>query len=104
MLTGQRLKTTTIDECGGCVEQPPSTENTMGQSKIGSFVESWLNVAIGFSINFTANMIFLPMFGFTTLTASKAFGIGLVFTVISVARSYIIRRWFNGLKFKWNKA
>jgi hypothetical protein len=43
-------------------------------------------------------MIFLPLFGFETLTAAKAFGIGLVFTVISVLRQLIIRRWFNGMK------
>lgn len=29
---------------------------------------------------------------------AEAFGIGLVFTAISLARSYVIRRWFNGLR------
>lgn len=75
----------------------------MSQTKKGSFIEAWLNVLIGFAINFTANMVFLPMFGFTTLTATKAFGIGCVFTVISVARSYLVRRLFNSIKAGWNK-
>lgn len=71
----------------------------MAQTRLGSFAEAWANIAIGFAINWTANMVFLPMFGFTTLTAAKAFGIGLVFTGISLARQYVLRRWFNGLKF-----
>lgn len=67
----------------------------MLQSKLGSFVEAWVNVAIGFGINFAANMLILPAFGFTTLTLGTNLVIGLIYTVISVARSYIIRRWFN---------
>jgi hypothetical protein len=68
------------------------------QTKFGSFVEAWGNVAIGFVINFTANWLILPRFGFTDLTLTKNFEIGLAFTVISVVRSYAIRRWFNNLK------
>ena len=71
----------------------------MAQTKLGSFVEAWANIAVGFAINFTANMIFLPLFGFSTLTAAKAFGIGLVFTAISLVRQYVLRRWFNRAKF-----
>lgn len=71
----------------------------MSQTKLGSFVEAWANIAVGFAINFTANMLVLPLFGFHSLTASKAFGIGCVFTVISLTRQFVIRRYFNGLKF-----
>lgn len=70
----------------------------MSQTQLGSFVEAWANIAVGFAINWTANMLVLPLFGFN-VTGSQAFGIGLVFTVISLARSYVLRRWFNGLKF-----
>lgn len=65
------------------------------QSRVGSLIEAWVNVLIGFWINFFANLIILPMFGFTTLTVGTNFVIGLLYTVISVARSYVIRRWFN---------
>lgn len=65
------------------------------QSKMQSFVEAWVNVAIGFGINFTANMLILPAFGFTSLTLGTNFVIGMIYTVISVIRSYVIRRWFN---------
>lgn len=70
----------------------------MSQTKLGSFVESWANILIGFTINFFANLIVLPWFGFN-VTPSDAFGMGLIFTAISLVRSYVIRRWFNGLKF-----
>jgi hypothetical protein len=76
----------------------------MAQTKLGSFVEAWANIGVGFAINWTANMVFLPMFGFSTLTATKAFGIGLVFTGISLTRQYILRRYFNGLKFGQTEA
>lgn len=70
----------------------------MAQTRLGSFAEAWANIAVGFGINFTANLIVLPWFGFN-VTATDAFGIGVVFTGISLARSYVLRRWFNGLKF-----
>lgn len=72
------------------------------QTRFGSFVESWANIFIGFAINFTANLLILPLFGFSTLTSLKAFEIGLVFTVISLCRSYCLRRWFNGMRW-WNR-
>jgi len=70
----------------------------MAQTKLGSFVEAWANIAVGFTINFFANMVILPLFGFH-VTAGSAFEIGLIFTVISLVRSYVLRRWFNNLKF-----
>lgn len=70
----------------------------MGQTKAGSFAEAWANIAIGFGVNFTANMLILPLFGFHGLTAGKNFIIGLLYTGISLVRSYVLRRWFNGLK------
>lgn len=70
----------------------------MSQTKTASFIEAWANIAVGFAINFTANMIVLPLFGFD-VTYGDALGIGLIFTVISLVRSYVIRRWFNGLRF-----
>lgn len=66
----------------------------MNQPRLGSLIEAIANVVIGFAINWTANMLVLPLFGFQVSTG-QALGIGLVFTFISVARSYVIRRWFN---------
>ena len=73
----------------------------MTQTRTGSFVEAWANIAVGFSINWCANMLVLPLFGFH-VTGGQAFGIGVIFTVISLVRSYCLRRWFNGLR--WGHA
>ena len=71
----------------------------MNQTRLESLIEVLFNILIGFFINFIANILILPMFGFN-ISATSAFSLGLVFTVISVARGYIIRRWFNELLHK----
>jgi hypothetical protein len=53
-----------------------------------------MNVLIGFTINFFANLVILPLIGFNISTGQNFF-IGVLYTVVSVARSYTIRRWFN---------
>ncbi len=65
------------------------------QTRLGSLVEAWVSVLIGFAINFTANMLILPLFGFVSLTLGTNLVIGVIYTAISVVRSYVIRRWFN---------
>jgi len=65
------------------------------QSRKASSLEAFANTCVGWAINFTANLVILPYFGFTSITSAKAFGIGVVFTVISLARSYFLRRVFN---------
>jgi hypothetical protein len=64
------------------------------QTRLGSLIEAFMNVLIGFGINFAANLIILPWFGYTP-TLWDNFQIGLLYTVVSIARSYVIRRWFN---------
>lgn len=70
----------------------------MTQTRLGSFIEACVNTVIGFVINFVANLAILPMFGFP-IKPLAAFHMGLVFTAISVARSYGIRRLFNKTDF-----
>lgn len=66
----------------------------MNQTRLGSLIEALANVVIGFGINWAANLLILPLFGFN-VTGGQAFGIGCFFTVISIVRSYALRRWFN---------
>lgn len=67
------------------------------QTWIGSIVEAKTNIAIGFCINYAANLIVLPLLYDDDHRALSALYIGIVFTVISVTRQLVIRRWFNGL-------
>ena len=66
----------------------------MRQTKLGSFYEACINVAIGFGINFVANLVILPLFGFD-ITLTDNLYIGLLYTIVSVVRSYVVRRWFD---------
>ena len=66
----------------------------MNQSRLSSAIEAVANVVIGFAINFVANMVILPLVGFH-ITASQNLFIGVLYTAVSLTRSYMIRRWFN---------
>lgn len=68
----------------------------MSQTKRNSAFEAVTNVVVGFGVNYVANLTVLPMFGYD-VTPGAAFGIGLVFTVISLVRSYVLRRIYNRL-------
>jgi hypothetical protein len=66
----------------------------MSQTKIQSAIESVMNVVVGFSINFTANMTLFPLFGWE-ISVEQNIGLGVIYTLISLARSYCLRRFYN---------
>lgn len=65
-----------------------------GQSMKDSVIEAWTNIAIGFGINYFANLVVLPLDGLQ-VTLGGAFWIGTIFTAISIIRQLVLRRWFN---------
>lgn len=67
------------------------------QTRLGSWLEAWANILIGFGINWLANLLVFPLFGFA-ITPIQAFHVGLIFTAISLVRSYALRRIFNRIK------
>jgi len=66
------------------------------QSKRNSAFEATTNVAIGYLVSVLANVLILPLFGYN-VTIGDSFAIGLAFTLVSLARSYVLRRIFNRL-------
>lgn len=62
-----------------------------------SAVEAVANVAIGYVVAVAANAVVLPMFGLHP-TAFDSLAIGALFTAISLARSYVLRRLFNRIR------
>lgn len=64
------------------------------QSKLRSWKEAWINIFIGYSINFVANLVVFPMFGYN-VTVHDNLIIGVIFTFISLARQYVVRRFMN---------
>ena len=67
------------------------------QSRKMSLIESITNVIVGYSISVLAQILIFPIFGIAA-TIKENLLIGLCFTVISIARSYILRRIFNKVK------
>lgn len=80
-------------------------ENTKEQSNKGSAVETFLNVGSGYFLAFGLNLYFLPYFldGISKHDVGIALMIGLVYTTVSMIRSFTFRRMFNKLtgKRKW---
>lgn len=64
------------------------------QSKKSSLVEASINTLLGFIISFCAWPFVAEAHGIQT-TVQENFTITLMFTVISIARGYVVRRWFN---------
>lgn len=67
------------------------------QTRLGSFVEAWINILVGIGIAYTANMLLLPVLGLA-ISHSQNITITLVMTVLSLVRSYCLRRFFNKLR------
>ena len=64
------------------------------QSKKDSLIESLTSTTIGVIIGILLNLTILPVFGYP-VSLSDSLLISIIFTIVSVVRSYIIRRWFN---------
>jgi len=62
-----------------------------------SLVESVANVSIGYVIAILTQMIVFPIFGIQVPLHQQAV-IGLIFTGVSIIRSYAIRRLFNSFR------
>jgi len=63
------------------------------QSRAMSLVEAVTNVVVGYSVAVATQMIVFPWFGLRA-TLGQNLGIGLTFSVVSVVRSYVLRRAF----------
>jgi hypothetical protein len=64
------------------------------QTKKQSLYESAVNIAIGYSIAIISQVIIFPIVG-VEATFSQNIKIGILFTLVSFVRSYLIRRYFN---------
>lgn len=64
------------------------------QSRLQSAIESCTNVAIGYFVALAAQLAVFPMYGIDVKLADNV-QIGIIFTAVSLVRSYVIRRFFN---------
>ncbi len=64
------------------------------QSRWKSFEESLVNLVTGLVLGVTTNMIMLPILGMHPSTGDSVI-LTIVFAVLSIVRSYSIRRWYS---------
>lgn len=66
----------------------------MTQSRLSSLIESLANILIGYVIAILSQLLIFPLFSIH-LPLSSNLSIGFWFTLVSLVRSYALRRWFN---------
>jgi len=66
------------------------------QLKRHSLLEAVTNIFVGYTANLLANFIIFPIWGWT-ITLKQNIEIGIIYTVVSLARSYLLRRAFTHL-------
>lgn len=66
------------------------------QLKRHSLLESIINVSVGYGVALVSQIVIFPLYGME-VPLSANIQIGVWFTVISIIRSYLLRRCFN----KW---
>lgn len=69
----------------------------MKQSRLMSLVESLANVLVGYVVAVVTQMAVFPLFGLA-VTVTENLLIGLIFTAVSIVRSYALRRGFEALR------
>lgn len=67
------------------------------QSRKMSLIEAVANVVIGYGIAVTTQILIFPIFGLHT-TLAQNLKIGAIFTAVSIARSFALRRAFEAIR------
>jgi hypothetical protein len=71
----------------------------MIQSRRLSLLEAIANVAVGYALAVVTQVVVFPWFGLHA-SLSKNLALGVIFTAISLIRSYALRRLFNRISHK----
>jgi hypothetical protein len=74
----------------------------MRQSRLMSLVEAVANVVVGLLVAVATQVAVLPIFGLQA-TRGQNFNLAAVFTIVSIARSYLLRRLFEAMRKRPNK-
>ena len=67
------------------------------QSKKSSLIESIVNTFVGLVINIVVSPVIYWITG-VTMSVYQISGTAVLFTIVSIVRNYIIRRFFNKTK------
>jgi hypothetical protein len=69
----------------------------MKQSRLMSLAESVANVIVGYGVAVVTQILIFPVFGLQT-TLGQNLAMGGVFTIVSLARSFLLRRLFEAIR------
>jgi hypothetical protein len=75
---------------------PSGPEACVKQSRAMSLLETALSTMVGFAIALATQTVVFPWFGFHPAVADNL-AITAVFTVVSIARQYLLRRIFEAI-------
>ena len=66
----------------------------MKQSRLMSLVEAITNVIVGYGVAVVTQILIFPIFGLQT-TLGQNLAMGGIFTIVSLLRSFLLRRLFE---------
>ncbi|WP_375572657.1 hypothetical protein ABWH93_06370 [Seohaeicola saemankumensis] len=69
----------------------------MMQSRLMSLAESVANVIVGYGVAVVTQILIFPLFGLHT-TLAQNLKMGAVFTIVSLLRSFALRRLFESFR------
>ena len=69
----------------------------MKQSRLMSLVESVANMVVGYGVAVVTQILIFPIFGLHT-TLAQNLKMGAIFTLVSIVRSFGLRRLFEALR------
>ncbi len=71
----------------------------MKQSRAMSLVESIANVVVGYVVAVATQILIFPVFGLH-MTLAQNLTVGAIFTIISIGRSFALRRVFEAIRMR----
>lgn len=71
----------------------------MKQSRLMSLVEAVANVIVGYGVAVVTQILIFPIFGLQT-TLGQNLAMGGIFTIVSLFRSFALRRLFEAILFR----
>ena len=74
----------------------------MKQTRLMSLVESVANVIVGYGVAVVTQILIFPIFGLHT-TLAQNLKMGAIFAIVSIARSFALRRVFEAIRMRTAK-
>jgi len=71
----------------------------MKQSRLMSLVESVANMVVGYGVAVVTQVLIFPIFGLHT-TLAQNLKMGAIFTIVSITRSFALRRVFEAIRMR----